>query len=96
MNTPDRPPLKNNATNPSAKSMAVSSLSFPPHNMRNQQTISRTEGTPSEEASIEKTRGVYGFSPLANICSPQMQNPQSPMAQRLKTAARSLQNFLRE
>src|SRR5215470_1809678 len=95
-NIPESPPDKKSETNPSANNIAVVKRVFAFHNVPNQQITSSNAGAPSEDASMENTSGVYGFNPLANMCSPQMQNPTSPTAHKASTAIRSLHSGTRE
>src|SRR5580700_3045993 len=76
-------------------SMAVDKRGFAFQSVPNQ-LISKIEaGMPSDRASIEKTRGEYGFRPTEKACSPQIQKPQRPTAHSASTTPRWAKTRLR-
>src|ERR1700689_2429801 len=88
--SPEKHPDKNNEMNPIKKSGEVFHTVRAFQSVPSQLSSKMLDGNPSDAASTPNRIGDAGFIPVANMCSPQIQNPKTPTAHSASTTARSL------
>src|SRR5213593_1431744 len=80
MNTPDRPPIVNIATNAMALSIGTCSRRLPRHIVPSQLNTFTAEGTEITSVEIMNDEPSVGFMPLMNMWWPHTIQPRKPIA----------------
>src|SRR3990172_3056343 len=85
MNTPERPPIVNIATNAMALSMGTWNRRLPRHIVPIQLNTFTADGTAITSVEIMNDDPSVGFMPLMNMWCPQTSQPKNPIAMMAKT-----------